>query len=277
MGARENRLDLLVRELEQHGPMSVEHLGGVLRASPATIRRDLAELARARRIVRTRGGARVYRSDEEAPIPVRDTIARDAKLRIARATADLIPAGPRAIAVGGGTTTAGVLEAIGNRPGLTVVTNSLTIAALAGRLRIARIIVVGGYVRHESQELVGSFAEHTLGAVRVAYAILGTGGLTAAGGITTHDEAEARTNNAMIATAQHSIVVADHSKFGRLALSPLATAEEIDTLVTDAAAPSTELDAFRAAGVQVVIAPDDASSPQNPATSPATASRGPAL
>ena len=254
MNRRGARLDLLVSELERSGPLSVESLGEALRASPATVRRDLAELARQRRIVRTRGGARVFRPDEEAPIPVRDALAPEAKLRIAQATARLVPPGPLAVAIGGGTTTGAVLEAIGHRPDLTVVTNSLTIASRASRLRFARIVVVGGYVRHESQELVGSFAEHTFGAVQVAYAILGTGGVTAAEGVTTHDEAEARTNHAMIAAAQRSIVVADHTKLGRLALVPLARIDEIDVIVTDPGAPDGELDAIRDAGVQVIVA-----------------------
>lgn len=254
MSARDARLDALVGALDEDGPLTVEGLGGVLGVSPATVRRYLAELTHQRRIVRTRGGARLFRPEEETPIPVRDALAREAKLTIARAAADLVPPGRLAVAIGGGTTTAAVLEALGHREDVTVVTNALTIATRACRLRFERVVVVGGYVRRASQELVGTFAEHTFAAVKVAVAVLGSGGITAAGGITTHDEAEARTNHAMIAAAQRSIVVADGSKLGHLALAPLATVEEIHTIVTDATAPPEEVAALRASGVQVVVA-----------------------
>jgi DeoR family transcriptional regulator of aga operon len=254
MSGREVRLARIVDALDRRGALSVDDLGDLLSASPATVRRDLTELTRQRRIVRTRGGARVFRADEEAPIPVRDTLAPHAKAAIGRAVASLLPRRRIAVALGGGTTTSAVLEAIRDRHDITVVTNSLTVAARASRIPFENIVVIGGYVRHESQELVGSFAEHTFGAVHVAYAILGAGGVTVEGGVTTHDEAEARTNHAMIASAQRTIVVADGSKFGHLALAPLARIDEISTIVTDPSAPIHHVGALRQCGVEVVVA-----------------------
>ena len=76
--------------------------------------------------------------------------------------------------------------------------------------------MTGGVVRSNSFEVVGVLAENTFNAINVGTAILGTDGISAAGGATTHDETEARTNNAMVSHAQRVVVVADGSKIGRL-------------------------------------------------------------
>jgi DeoR family transcriptional regulator of aga operon len=88
----------------------------------------------------------------------------------------------------------------------------------------------------------------------VGTAILGTDGITASGGVTTHDETEARTNQAMVTHAQRAIVVADGSKIGRLALAQVSSLDHVDMLITDETADPGELDRIRAAGVEVLVA-----------------------
>ena len=78
-------------------------------------------------------------------------------------------------------------------------------------------------------------------------------GISASGGVTTHNETEARTNNAMIHHAQRTIVVADGSKIGRLALAGVAPITAVDLLVTDASADADAIEAIRAAGVEVHV------------------------
>jgi DeoR/GlpR family transcriptional regulator of sugar metabolism len=60
---------------------------------------------------------------------------------------------------------------------------------------------------------------------------------------------------AMMAGAQKIIVCLDHTKFGRRSVTPLSTLEPIDIVVTDSAAPTDLVDAIRAAGVEVIVAP----------------------
>ncbi|MES1170300.1 MAG: alkaline phosphatase, partial [Leifsonia sp.] len=132
--------------------------------------------------------------------------------------------------------------------------NSLTIAQLVTTLPQLKVIMTGGILRPESLELVGVLAENTFNAINVETAILGTDGISASGGVTTHDETEARTNNAMATHARRLIVVADGTKVGRLALAQVAATEQVDLLVTDASADADELERLRAAGVEILIA-----------------------
>ena len=125
-----------------------------------------------------------------------------------------VPSGRHVVALSGGTTTAEVARELAWRQDLTVVTNALTIATLLSERRRVRVVMTGGFLRPESLELVGALAENTFTAVNVGTAILGVDGVSAAAGVTTHDETEARTNHAMVTKAQRTVVVADGSKVG---------------------------------------------------------------
>ena len=252
-GKRSKRMISILDLLAERGTVALGDLAGILGISPATARRDLADLAEQRLIVRTHGGARLIDSRGELPVSLRDTRFQEAKRAIAVAVAEIIPRQRYAVALSGGSTAASVARALSSHGELTIVTNSLTIAQLVTSYPKLKVIMTGGILRAESLELVGVLAENTFNAINLGTAILGTDGITAAGGVTTHDETEARTNHAMITHAQRVVVVADGSKIGRLALAQVASIDMVDILVTDATADPTALDELRVAGVEVRV------------------------
>lgn len=243
-------LDLLAR---QHS-VSLGDLTSTLGISPATARRDLTELADQRLVTRTHGGATLAEGRTELPVALRGTQFAEAKQAIARAMAARLPSGRHVVALSGGTTTGEVARALEWRQDLTVVTNSLSIATLLTRRGRVRVVMTGGFVRPESWELVGALAENTFTAVNVGTAVLGADGISAGAGVTTHDETEARTNHAMVTAAQRTVVVADSSKVGRVALAQMAPLDQVSTLITDDAADPDAVARIRASGVEVVLA-----------------------
>lgn len=253
-GKRSRRMIAILEALAGRGTVSLAELADALSISPATARRDLADLADQRLILRTHGGARLVDSRSELPVSLRDTKYQEAKRAIAAIVADLIPTPRSAVALSGGTTAANVARALAHHDELTIVTNSLTIAQLVTTYPQLKVVMTGGILRPESLELVGVLAENTFKAINLGTAILGTDGIAAAGGVTTHDETEARTNKAMVEHARRVIVVADGSKIGRLALAQVAPIDDVDTLVTDASADPDALQAIRDAGVEVIVA-----------------------
>jgi DeoR family transcriptional regulator of aga operon len=250
---RSDRMLAVLKSVNGRGSVSLADLAAELRVSAATLRRDLASMEDQGLLVRTHGGARSQPRHEEVPVQLRDLEARDAKRRIALRAAEHIPPGPYAVALSGGTTAAEVARALSRRPQLTIVTNALPVAMELAARPTAKVILTGGMVRATSFEAVGALAENTFNAVNVGTAILGTDGISAAGGATTHDEVEARTNHAMVSHAQRVIVVADGSKVGCTTLARMAECSEIDLLITDASADTAQLDLLRAAGVTVEV------------------------
>ena len=250
---RSDRMRSVLSALNDQNAVSLTSLAEDLGVSAATLRRDLADLDEQGLLVRTHGGARALESHSEIPVRLRGTQFREAKQRIARRAVEMIPSGPYAVAIGGGTTTAEVARALGNRTELTIVTNSLTTALECAARPQLKVIITGGVVRSSSFEAVGSLSENTFKAINVGTAILGTDGITASGGATTHDDTEARTSGAMVASAQRVIVVADGSKVGRVTLAKMADLSQISDFITDSNADPVELKRIADAGVQVHV------------------------
>ena len=84
-------------------------------------------------------------------------------------------------------------------------------------------------------------------------AIMSAGGVTLEGISNSHGLL-IDIQRAMIHAAQKVIFCLDHTKCGRHSVSPLCDLDCIDTIVTDAGAPSELVQAWRERGLEVVIA-----------------------
>lgn len=249
-----DRMREVLALLRGHGEVDAQKMRAELGVSAATLRRDLAELEEQGLLVRTHGGARALDpSGSEIPVRLRDHRMFAIKRRIAQHAAALVPAGPQAVALTGGVTTGEVARALKGRPQMTIVTNSLTIAADCAVDAHMKVIATGGLVRANSLEAVGPMSEHAFQVINVGTAVLGADGMSAEVGATTFDEAEARTAMAMAANAQRVIVPVDGSKIGKVTLAKMVPLSEIDHLVTDSTADPRQVELIGAAGVQVHV------------------------
>jgi DeoR family transcriptional regulator of aga operon len=249
-----DRLSAILDRLASTGSVSVGATALELGVSNATVRRDLAVLREQNLLVRTHGGATAREVDYELPVRYRDAHGRDQKRAIARAAIRRLPAGRCVVAINGGTTTSEVARLLATRTELTVVTNALNIAMVLVMRPRVRLVLTGGVARSRSYELVGPWTERSLGGIRIGTAFIGVDGISAALGVSTHDEVEAHANAVMINRAHHVVVVADGSKIGRNLLAHTVDLTAIDELITDSTADPAELDAIRACGVSVLIA-----------------------
>lgn len=251
---RAERISAILERLSSDRSLGVAEMAEAFGVSQATLRRDLQILAEQRLVTRIHGGVLAQESSHELPVRYRGAQHKEQKQRIAAEAVRRIPRGPIAIGLTGGTTTSEVARLLVDRADLTVITNALNIAAeLAIRPR-GKLVVTGGVSRPQSYELVGQWAEHTIRGLNVGIAIVGTDGVSADGGLTTHDEVEAQTNAALISRAKRTIVVADGSKVGHVLLARIAGLDDIDELITDDSADPAALDAVRGTGVNVTLA-----------------------
>jgi DeoR family transcriptional regulator of aga operon len=245
-----DRLTAILERLSESGGVGVSELARDLAASPATVRRDLRLLERQRLLSRTHGGAVAHGVLYELPLRYRGARHGDEKRRIASVAAARVDEG-MVVGLTGGTTTTEVARALAEAQRLTIVTNSLSIAAeLAVRPNL-RLVLTGGVARPESYELIGPLAEATLSELNLDLAIVGVDGISAAAGLTTHHETEASTNRALIARARRTLVVTDSSKIGRRAFARIVDATAIEELITDRAADPDELARLGELGVGV--------------------------
>lgn len=257
---RQQRLNQLLALISERGHVSIAEVEESLGVSAATARRDIARLADQRLVTRTHGGATALGSSYELPLQYKIARQADAKLAIAKATAELVTPG-ETLALNGGTTTTEVARAIGRRPDLaaddsiTVVTNALNIAYELSIRPNVTIVVTGGTARAQSYELVGPLADGVLSRISLDTAILGVDGISRRAGLTTVHPAESKVSADFAATARRAIVVADSTKMEKATFARIGDLSTISMLVTDQPVPDELAGDLRDAGVEIVVAP----------------------
>jgi DeoR/GlpR family transcriptional regulator of sugar metabolism len=225
--------------VEAHGGVRVSDLVEQLGVSDMTIRRDIGQLAADGLVARVHGGAVAVggRRSEEPGFVAKSGLMSADKRAIAEAAAALVEPGS-SIGISAGTTTYELARAIRGVPDVTVVTNSVPVAQLLHETDTpGQLVVLVGGTRTPSDALVGPIANAGLRMVHVDRLFLGVHGVDATAGLTSPNLLEAETNRAMIESAGRLCVLADHTKWGVVALGTIAALSQVDELVTDAGLP----------------------------------------
>lgn len=244
----------ILKRLQEQGFVTVSSLSEALDVSEVTIRRDLRLLEDRNLLYRTHGGASptnpfVY----DRPVSEKAKQHAEEKGRIAAAAAALVEPFD-AIILASGTTIHQIARHLKSTPNLTIVTSSLNVAMDVVHVPESEIVVIGGMLRKTSTSVAGPAAEEMMLRYRCRKLFLGVDGFDLDYGLTTSNSLEASLNQKMIEAAQQVIVVADSSKFGRRSFSYICGIDEIDTVITDDAAPEGMVKALEDQGVSVVLA-----------------------
>jgi DeoR/GlpR family transcriptional regulator of sugar metabolism len=253
---RASRWSVMLDRLATTGRLGVGEAAELLNVSEATIRRDFSELAKRQLVARNHGGVVATSVAYELPYRYRSSMADYDRTRVAEAAAALVEPG-QVIGLNGGTTTTATSRAITAREDLaadgeiTIVTNALNIATEAVLRPHVQCVSLGGVARPESYEVTGPLATLVLQQLWLDVAIVGVNALSAREGATCRHEEEAAIIRTMIERSQQVICVATGEKLGLRTFASICPAERIDHLVTTVGADRDEVEALRAAGVQV--------------------------
>ncbi|MFF7177809.1 DeoR family transcriptional regulator [Streptomyces sp. NPDC008121] len=263
--SKQERWSKLLELLAVDGKLEVEGAAATMSVSPATIRRDLDELAEQQLLVRTRGGAIAHGVSYELPLRYKSSRQVSEKQRIASAVADLLTPGD-VVGLNGGTTTTEVARALtlraggeaaergesGSGPRYTVVTNALNIASeLAVRPQF-KIVVTGGVARPQTYELVGPLTQGVLNQVVLDVAVLGVDGVDPQLGVMTHHEDEAGISRLLAERARKVVLATDSSKMGKRTFARICGLDRIDVLVTDSGLAPDMAARLTEAGIEVI-------------------------
>ncbi|WP_420754018.1 DeoR/GlpR family DNA-binding transcription regulator [Rhodococcus sp. O3] len=252
----EERQQAISELIERRGRMSVAELAGRYGVTTETVRRDLALLERLGHVRRVHGGAIPAASltVTEPGLAERDQTRAGFKDRIAAAAARFLPVSGGSVVIDAGTTTGRMVSALPTDVDLTVVTNSVPIAARLAGLGSISLHLLGGRVRGVTQATVGEDALRYLGMLHVDVAFIGTNALSTDHGLSTPDADEAAVKRRMVESADRVVVVADSSKIGRRHLLSFAPLSAVDVLVTDSEIDETDRIQLIDQGIEVVTA-----------------------
>jgi len=227
----EQRRNTILELLGRMGSVSVTELHRRLKVSRETIRRDINTLAAGNRLQKTHGGALSIESVEPG-FAERMSVNIDGKRAIGRMAATLVADGASLI-IDSGTTTLCLADALATRHGLTVYTNDVQVAArLAGRNE-NRVFIVGGEVTGSEGAMLGRDATAMLENYFADFAFIGASAVSAERGLTDYTREAAELRKLMLANARTTVLLADHSKFKRVAPVRVSALDELDTLITD--------------------------------------------
>ncbi|WP_419875085.1 DeoR/GlpR family DNA-binding transcription regulator [Candidatus Pristimantibacillus sp. PTI5] len=251
----EERKRQIADYVRQHGRASVQELSNHFEVSESTVRRDLSDLEEQELLRRTHGGAvaAMQSNSSEPSFVEKEDRFQQQKLDIAKAALSLIREGDT-IMLDSGTTTYHLAKLLKNFQRLTVVTNSVMVAQELANEKSIELLLTGGMLRPETQAMVGPFAERAIASVHVDKLFLATNGFDAENGLSTPNLIEAATKNRMIKSADEVILLADHSKFGKVSFSRFGEIKDVTTLITDSLASPTVLQSFEEKGIVIVLA-----------------------
>lgn len=253
----EERYIRIVELINQIGKATVLELSDLLHVSAVTIRRDLERLEENNLLIRTHGGAMSIQSKSTEASMERSFYEKEEALvfeknKIAEAAAALVK-DEEAILLTPGTTNMFLAKKLMDLKKLTLVTNAANIATYIVDQTDMDVVLIGGKMRKKSFAMVGSIAEEGLRNIRVDKLFLGVDGLDVTEGLTTPNLSEANINRQMIHIAKEVIVVADHTKFGRVMFSHIASIEVVHTIITDSKLNKEYCQQIRDLGIHLIL------------------------
>jgi DeoR/GlpR family transcriptional regulator of sugar metabolism len=245
------RRQAIADRIRRQSSVRLRELSEMFQVSDSTIRRDLEYLETQGLLKRTYGGAVLAQGQPDAEGPVLPLNPQATP--IAAAAAALVTCG-ETVYLGTGSLALAVAHQLARRSGLTVITNTLDVAAFLAHHSTLSVILTGGQLERPGGALVGHVAQLALNELRADKAILDVAGLSVPDGITGESLSSAQFTRTVIERMPEVIVVVEEQKWGRVGPAFLAPLEAIDRIVTGQRAPPAMVWDLSQLGIQIIQA-----------------------
>lgn len=210
----EKRQELILNQLKKEKIVTNQDLISQLNISESTVRRDLASLEEAGKLVRVHGGAKLAQEmTPELNMAEKSVKNRQAKQKVAQAAAQFVRDGDQ-VYIDAGTTTLELIPYLKDKA-ILAVTNGVTHAQQLLNAGIETIIL-GGQAKLNTQAIIGSTALRQLENYHFSHVFLGINSIDANLGLTTPDSEEATIKKQAAASGERIFVLADASKFNKV-------------------------------------------------------------
>ena len=220
--------------LNERRSITIKEAANLCKVSEATARRDLDEMAGMGYLERTHGGAVIERGTGlERGVDEKMKLMIPEKTKIAQKAAELIKDGC-SIFLDSGTTTLLLAKTLHRFQNLTVITHNLDIAYNIKLDKTSALIVTGGIRRDGYNVLVGQIAEEMVRKLCVDIVFLGADAINPEYGVFDSNFIEIGIKRSIIASGRYRVLLSDHTKFRRKALTKVCDIDDFDVVITDA-------------------------------------------
>lgn len=246
----------LINEL---GFCSITNLCDRLGVSRMTVRRDVTQLEEEDLVRSTYGGVvPVTPQSTGTHFELRLRQEAPAKRAIARRAVELIEQHSGSIVgIDAGTSALEVARLLRPAENCSVVTHSLPVMNELSQRPHVEVIGIGGVLHPETQAFAGPMTISALQRVRLTTLILTTSALRD-GVMYCGNTFDADTKREMMRIADEVVLIADSSKFSKVAAFDIDDLSHVTTVITDSATTEAERASLTATGVHLVIAETEA-------------------
>lgn len=248
---QQERLFKLLEIIAQKKSISINKLEQLTFVSRSTLRRDLIQLEKENKIIRSFGEVRIASDNNiEFGYMVRKH-ANEAGKKYIAGIADTFITDNYALLIDSSSTCAYLVPYMKEGGRLVVITNGLHLASLLNECKNIETFITGGKLKAMSGSLLGTATVRYLDNYRADIAFISCSSLNL-NGVFMSDEEQSFVKRKMIEQAQTVVLLCDHSKFGKTDYFKLCSFEEIDTIITDKKPDADLLKMIEDQGVEVL-------------------------
>lgn len=241
----------LYEMLQKEKELDVTYIRDFFGVSAVTVRNDLIALERNSLVTRQFGKALLRQNGINDKFESNSIKNLEEKEKIGKYAAKLVRP-EESVLIYAGTTTLQVARYLPEGINLCAVTNSIYIANELKVHQNVKTVFIGGNFNNQTGSTYGIEAITQLGKFNIDKLFLAVSGIDTQNGVTSDHPFETDINIAMIERAREVIVVADHTKIGKVHFTTIGCLDKISKIITDTKAPVAEVEAFRKRGIDVV-------------------------
>ncbi len=248
----EERKNSILEILRKEKTVTVHALARTLYVSEATVRRDLTEMEMNGLLRRSHGGAVLLERDAGEPsffVRKEENIAE--KRQIAQTVLPYL-VHDRTFFLDSSSTVRAIAT-VWEATGKTIITPGIETALLFARQKGVEVLLPGGTVNHLTGSVCGVYTLRQLEDFRADVFICSCSGISPEGLLTVSTIEHGEIKASMQRRAKKSILLVDHTKFGRARTYAYAKLQDFDILVTDVMPPEQIVELCRRSGTQIVL------------------------
>jgi DeoR/GlpR family transcriptional regulator of sugar metabolism len=253
-----SRRDTILARLSAGQPVRSGALAAEFGLSEDAIRRDLRVLAAEGLCRRVYGGALPV---VEGATPMADRVGEDVHRKRALAAAAIQLVEPSSfVFVDNGSSNLALVETLPPYLNLTIATSSVTIAASLQQRDDIDLLMVGGIIDRMVGGAIDGTAIEAVSRLNIDLCVLGACALSAEGGASAYDLADATFKRALTARSRKTIVLATNDKLGRQAPHRVCSVDALAHIVVEHDANADLVRDLSEAGATVALANPQAQS-----------------
>ncbi|AIN94577.1 DeoR/GlpR transcriptional regulator [Treponema putidum] len=231
----EERLELILKDLNRYGKLNVKDLSEKFKVTPMTIRRDLSILEEKGLLLKSYGGAlskeslshdKLYSTRKKENLPVKKKIAAEALLFIKNGMTILLDAGTTNYELAKFLVESSIKD-------LVIITNDLKIACVLAEKQFFQIVMLGGIIENENILTCGSMAVSMLKDFEIDACFVGTQSISNKFEIRTPNIAKVELKKTYIEKSQQRFLLTDSSKFEKSKLYKICDLKDFHYIITD--------------------------------------------